>query len=66
MPVTLGTQPIYLSQHPLQKLFRGFGVDARPLQVLDLFLLPQDLAAHVLDFRADVVDVHVRTLMRAI
>jgi hypothetical protein len=57
LPVTLGAQPIYSSQHPPQKLFGGFGGDARPLEVLDLLPLPQDLAAHVLDFRADMLDL---------
>jgi len=32
-------------------------VDARPLEVLDLLPLPLDLAAHVLDFRADMLDL---------
>src|SRR6266404_1239724 len=66
LPVTLGAQPVYFGLHTFQQLFGGFGRDAGALEILNLFPLPQDLAAHVLDFRADVVDVHVRTLMPAI
>jgi hypothetical protein len=65
LPVTLGAQPVYFGLHPFQQLFGGFGRDAGALEILNLFSLPQDLAAHALDFGADVVNVHVRTLMRS-
>jgi hypothetical protein len=66
LPVTLGAQTIYFGLHPFQQVFGGFGWDASALEIPNLFPLPQDLAAHVLDFRANVVNVHGRTLMRAI
>src|SRR6266403_3282677 len=58
LPITLGAQTVYLGLHPFQQLFRGLGGDARALKVLNFFSLPQDLAAHVLDFAPDKVQFH--------
>ena len=53
--VALDAQTIHFSQHSLQQLVRGLGRDACPLKVTDFLPLPQDLAAHVLDFISEVM-----------
>src|SRR5947208_2428364 len=55
LPVTLGAQTICFGLHPFQQVFGGFGWDASALEIPNLFPLPHDLTAHVLDFRADGV-----------
>jgi hypothetical protein len=56
--VALDAQTIHFGQHSLQQLVRGLGRDARSLKVTDFLPLPQDSAAHVLDFVSDGVQSH--------
>ena len=54
-------RPLNTCRHgsPPDQAVRRLSGDTGPLEGLYLFPLPQDLAAHVLDFGADRLNVHI-------
>jgi hypothetical protein len=48
---------INLDLHPHQQFIGGLGCNARALEILNLFPVPHDLAAHVFDFGSDEIEV---------
>jgi hypothetical protein len=55
--VALLAKSINLGLHPYQQFIGGLGCNARALEILNLFPVPHDLAAHVFDFSSDEIEV---------